>query len=301
MSCRWVPLPISLRLSSRSSAKISLRNSSMAVPSGARPPARGGGEHGVDDGFVSGAAADVARDRVDDLLAGGGGVVVEQGLCRHQHARRAIAALRREMLREGALQRMKIRPILEAIERLHRASFTGFRERQAGEVRIAVDQHRAGAASALAATEFGGHVADQFAQGDQQIDAAIDEDRDVAAVVTKLQGGLGHRCVLALSYCWPLSRRRRWTPTTSRRYQALASESSAGEVPSVTAATAAPILAASSARPSIARSAALARTGVAAIAPYAIRAPKTRPPLIGRCAASVTTAPPFGLMRAILR
>src|ERR1700688_3012376 len=301
MSWRWVPLPISLRLSSRSSAKMSLRSSSMAGSSGARASARGGGEHGVDDGFVSGAAADGARDCVDDLFAGGRGVVVEQGFCRHQHARRAIAALRGEMFHEGALQRVKIRPILEAVERLHRAAFNGLGQRQAGKVRIAVDQHRAGATSTLAASGFGGHVADQFSQGGHQIDGAVDEDGDGAAVMTKLQGGLGHRCFLALPYCWPLSRRRRWTPTTSRRYQALASESSVGDVPSVTAATAASIFAASSARPSRARSAPLARTAVAAIAPSAMRTPMARPPLDGTCAASVTTEPPFGLMRAILR
>src|SRR5882757_7491967 len=115
MSWRWVPFPISLRLSSRSSAKMSLRNSSIVRSSGACASARGGGEHGVDDGFVSGTAADVARDSVDDLVAGRRWVVVEQGLCRHQHARRAIAALRSEMLHESALQRVQIRPILESI------------------------------------------------------------------------------------------------------------------------------------------------------------------------------------------
>src|ERR1700733_5548124 len=104
-----------------------------------------------------------------------------------------------------------------------------------------------------------------------------------------------------LSYSWPVSRRRRWTPRTSRRYQALANESLAGDVPSVAAATAAVTLAVSSARPSIARSAALARTGIAAIAPYAMRAPTPRPPLDGTRAASVTSDPPFGLIRAILR
>src|SRR6202043_2392054 len=173
---------------------------------------------------------------------------------------------------------------------------------------IAVDQHRAAAASALAATEFGRHVADEITQRGQQIAAAIDEDRDIAAVMAELQGSLGHRYSLgpsyscyASSYCWPVSSRRRWTPTTSRRYQALASESSIGEVPSDAAATAAAMLAASSARPSSARSAVLARTAVAAIAPSAMRAPLMRPPLDGSCAASVTTEAPFGLMRAILR
>src|SRR5882724_9099271 len=76
---------------------------------------------------------------------------------------------------------------------------------------------------------------------------------------------------MGFPYTWPVSRRRRWTPTTSRRYQALASESLTGEVPSVAAATEAATLAASRTRPSSARSAALARTGAAAIAPSTMR------------------------------
>src|SRR5260370_24660308 len=64
---------------------------------------------------------------------------------------------------------------------------------------MAVDEHRTGAASALAATEFGRHVADEIAQGGKQIGAAIDEDGDVAAIVTKLQGGFGHKLSLFLA------------------------------------------------------------------------------------------------------
>src|SRR3984893_18722035 len=116
---------------------------------------------------------------------------------------------------------------------------------------IAVDQHRAGAASALAATEFGRHVADEITERGQQIAAAIDEDRDMGVVMAELQGSLGHRYSLApsyscyaSSYSWPVSSRRRWTPTTSRRYQALASESTIGEVPPEADATAAAMRAA---------------------------------------------------------
>jgi hypothetical protein len=76
---------------------------------------------------------------------------------------------------------------------------------------------------------------------------------------------------------------------------------SVGETPSAAAAAAAPIAASSSERPSSARSAALARICVAAIEPSEMRAPVMRPPLTGRCAASVITEPPFGLIRAILR
>src|ERR1044072_8610619 len=108
---------------------------------------------------------------------------------------------------------------------------------------FAVDQHAAGAAAALAAAEFRRHVADGFTQRDQQIDAAVDEKCDVAAVVTKLEGGLGHD-----AYSWPDSRRRRWTPTISRRYQALPSALSAGGTPSAATAAAALISASSRAR-----------------------------------------------------
>src|SRR6267154_2160713 len=52
---------------------------------------------------------------------------------------------------------------------------------------------------AFAATELGSHVADGIAQGGQQIDAAIDEHGDIAAIVTKLQGGLGHGLSLHLA------------------------------------------------------------------------------------------------------
>ena len=65
---------------------------------------------------------------------------------------------------------------------------------------LAVDQHRAGATSALAATEFWRHIADLIAQDGEQIGAAIDKDRDIAVVVTKLQGGLGHGLSLSAFY-----------------------------------------------------------------------------------------------------
>src|SRR5580692_5963038 len=111
MSWRWVPLPISLRLSSRSSAKMSLRSSNMAKTLlGARGAvAAGGGQDGVDDRLVAGAPADVAADRLDHILARRMRVAIEQRLRRHQHAGRTIAALRGEMLHESGLQRMQRR------------------------------------------------------------------------------------------------------------------------------------------------------------------------------------------------
>src|SRR5258706_4306183 len=133
-------------------------------------------------------------------------------------------------------------------------------------MRLAVDQHGAGAAAALAATEFGRVVADAVAQRREQAGAAFDEDRDLAVVVFELQSSLGHDSYLPQA-SWPSSKRRRCTPTTSRRYQALAMASVAGEVPSAAAAIAAAIPDSSSIRPSSARSADFARIAVGAMAP----------------------------------
>ena len=59
---------------------------------------------------------------------------------------------------------MQIGTVLQSVERLDGAPGYRFGERQAGQMQLAVDQHRAGAATTLAAAEFGGHVADDFAQ-----------------------------------------------------------------------------------------------------------------------------------------
>src|ERR1700752_1008808 len=87
---------------------------------------------------------------------------------------------------------MQIGTILQSVQRHDRASGYCLGKRQTGEMQLAVDQHAACAAPPLAAAEFGCHVADQLAQSDEQIGAAIDKNRDVAAVVTKLQSSLGH-------------------------------------------------------------------------------------------------------------
>src|ERR1019366_2722001 len=108
MSCRCVGWPISFRLSSRSSAKMSLRNSSMACPLGAATAlAACGIEHRIDDRLVAGATTNIAADGFDDILAGGIGIAVEKRFRRHEHARRAIPALGGEAFHEGGLQRMQ--------------------------------------------------------------------------------------------------------------------------------------------------------------------------------------------------
>src|SRR3954462_7231288 len=113
MSWRCVPLPISFRLSSRSSAKMSLRSSSMANPSGAGTAAGDGGEHGIDDGFIAGAAAVIPRDRLDDVGTARRRVAVEQSFGGHQHPRRAVAALGGKILCKSPLQGMQLGSVLD--------------------------------------------------------------------------------------------------------------------------------------------------------------------------------------------
>src|SRR5262249_15068131 len=68
----------------------------MAISSASRRGcghARRGQPDRVDDALVSGAAAQIGRDRLADLLLARRGMVPEQLVREHQHARRAEAAL----------------------------------------------------------------------------------------------------------------------------------------------------------------------------------------------------------------
>src|SRR3954451_8209004 len=71
------------------------------------PQSRPGEGDGVDHELVAGAAAEVAGDSPLDLVARGRGVALEQVERRHQHARRAVAALQRVRLVEGLLERVE--------------------------------------------------------------------------------------------------------------------------------------------------------------------------------------------------
>ena len=66
--------------------------------------ALGGQRDRVDDLLIAGAAAEVAADRVADLVLGRPRVGVEQRLRRDQHSGRAIAALQSMRLAEAVLQ-----------------------------------------------------------------------------------------------------------------------------------------------------------------------------------------------------
>src|SRR4051812_48667133 len=123
---------------------------------GAGAHRRGGLADGGDDVVVPRAAADVALDRVPDLVVGRVGVAGEEVGGRHDHARRAEAALEAVLRPEALLERMEravraLHPLDRAdvgavgLDRQHRAALHG----------LAVDRDRAGAALARITADVG--------------------------------------------------------------------------------------------------------------------------------------------------
>src|ERR1051325_1884281 len=96
------------------------------------------------DGFVdldvAGAAAQVARQRLPDVVPGGAGAFGEQD------RGGAIAALRRAQLSERVLQRVQLAAGGQPLDRLDAPSRAGEAQDQTREHRRAVHQHGAGAA-----------------------------------------------------------------------------------------------------------------------------------------------------------
>ena len=104
----------------------------------------------VDDLHIPGAAADVVADGVGRLLPGGIWIRVQQSLGAHHHAGDAEAALDRPRHAEG----VGVDLLFKIAQSLHRddglaLQLVGLGD--AGLGGLAVDQHRAGAAGALAA------------------------------------------------------------------------------------------------------------------------------------------------------
>src|SRR3954462_1748164 len=108
----------------------------------------GGSLDGVDDLEVAGAAADLAGERLGDLVARGARIAIEQPLRRDQHSGRAVAALRRAVIGETLLQRMEIGTLAQALDGSGAPSGALHRGDQAREDQLAVEDHGAGPALA---------------------------------------------------------------------------------------------------------------------------------------------------------
>src|SRR5207302_2364247 len=116
--------------------------------SGAARAAERGELDGVEDLRVAGAAAEVAGQRLSDLLSRRPGIIGEERSRGQQEARGAVAALGRAELGEGLLERVEPAGAGQALDRRDRATLELDRQRQAGEHRPAVDKDRARAALA---------------------------------------------------------------------------------------------------------------------------------------------------------
>ena len=110
------------------------------------------GHHGVDDLHVAGAAAVVAAERLEHLVAlDRAALALDQRGRGDDHARRAEAALRGVVVVERGLHRRELLRLAEAFERRDRRAVDRRDRRQARPARLAVDEHGARAAAALLA------------------------------------------------------------------------------------------------------------------------------------------------------
>ena len=132
---------------------------------------------GAQDAHVRAAAADVLRQRLLHLSARGVRLAREQPHRAHHEAGDAVAALHRPLLHEGALDRMKLaharRLRRQPLDRRHVAAGDRPDRGHAGAQRLAVDQHRAGAAEPLAAGVLGAGQAEVEAQVGEKVARAV--------------------------------------------------------------------------------------------------------------------------------
>src|SRR6185369_2677129 len=105
-----------------------------------------GREHRLDDLRVAGAATEIARERLADLVLARRRIVEQERLRRQHDAGRAVAALRGATLGERGLERIEPAVHLETLDRYQRAPAHVGGQDEAGANGAAVGEHRAGAA-----------------------------------------------------------------------------------------------------------------------------------------------------------
>jgi len=106
------------------------------------------------DVHITTAPANIPVESFDYLRAGRRGVALQQSDGRQDHTRHAVAALHRAFLDEHVLDRMQISIPRQPLNCFNFVALDLGEFSQTGSDRIAVEQHRARAALALAAPEF---------------------------------------------------------------------------------------------------------------------------------------------------
>src|SRR5712691_12687851 len=132
-----------------------------------RAPPRGEA-HGVEDLCVAGAAAEVAREGLADLVVARVGVALEQVGGRHDQARGAEAALDGAALAESLLHRVQPLAFGEPLDRDDAVPVRLRRQHEARTDERAVEQHRAGTALALLAGVLRARQAEPLAEREEE-------------------------------------------------------------------------------------------------------------------------------------
>src|SRR5258706_11893019 len=152
----------------------------------------GGSLHRFVNGGVAGAAAEVAADRLCDLVTRRTRVRVEQRLRGEQHPRRAVAALGGALFGERGLQRMQLRSVRHPLDREDLSVADLEREREAGEHRDPIDQYGARAALAELAAMLRPRERELLAEHLEQRVVRLRRDGMRLAVHTERQQCLRH-------------------------------------------------------------------------------------------------------------
>src|SRR5712672_866636 len=143
--------------------------------------------HRIDDRLIAGAAAVISGKMLADFLAVRFALLLQQILRGHQHARRAVAALKGVAVTKGSLEIGDLTAVGQSLDGFDRCAMRLHREHQAGAHDLAIDTHGAGPANTVLAADMGTGQFQMLAQKIREIDArqymrldalAIDFERD---------------------------------------------------------------------------------------------------------------------------
>ncbi len=140
------------------------------------------GTNSLDDVLVAGAAAEVGRQHVKQIVIADVRLEFEHTDGKHQKARRAEPALKPVVIHEGLLHWMQLVAIGQALNRSDLFTVRLHSEHQAGTHRLTIDNHGARAADAVLTTDVGASLAAIFADCIGQSTPWLNGYRVIAAV-----------------------------------------------------------------------------------------------------------------------
>ena len=97
--------------------------------------------HGLDDVLIAGAAAEIGREKIEDVVIREVRIRFQRVHRQHQKTRRAESTLKRVVLDECALHGMQLVPLGKAFDRADALALGLDREHQAGSDRLIVKDH----------------------------------------------------------------------------------------------------------------------------------------------------------------